>query len=201
MKTVNQESFCPGIIRFVMILTGIIQVEFLYGQTNYRAIQTQIVVTGKSNVRTWELTTQNARCSAEFGFRGNNPISVKAITFSVAVKDLKGHTPLMEKRVHKALKAYPYENITYTGKFSTISGSGNKKLLIKTEGNLSIAGTTRIRSIPVTAIVNEDGTITCAGSTNIKMSDFNVRLPQVLVDDMEIGNNVTVEFRFVFERL
>lgn len=200
MKTALLIMWGRSMIRFALILTCTIQAESLYGQTIYTAIHSQIVVTGKSNVRTWELTSQKAKCSAEFNFSGSKLNSIKSISFSVAVKDLKGHTPLMEKRAYKALKAYPYGNITYTGKLIKISGFENKKQLIRTEGNMRIAGTTRILSIPVTASIQEDGTITCTGSTSIRMSDFKVRLPQVLIESMEIGNTVNVDFKFVFDR-
>lgn len=200
MKTENLIRRRFTALKFALILVFSTPLSFLHAQA-YHAIQSDITVTGKYNTGMWKMTTQTAKCTAELGIKENNLESVKSLTLSIAVKDLKGHASLMNKRAHKALKAYPYENITYTGKLSRLSALGNNKYLLTTEGNLNIAGTTRVVSIPVTMVLNNDGTITATGSTNIKMSNFNVRLPRVLVEEMTIENTVLVSFKLELAKL
>lgn len=143
------------------------------------------------------MVSKNSKCTAEFEFRAKEP-AIQSLNFSVAVKDLKGDNDLMNKRAYKALKAYPYSDITYTGKLFTISHARSNKYLIKTEGNLRIGGVTHAVSIPATLVMNDDGTMSCTGSKSLKMSDYKIKLPEVLVKNMNIQNTVIIDFKLVF---
>lgn len=45
--------------------------------------------------------------------------------------------------------------------------------------------------------VNKDGTIHCTGSDELKMTDYNVKLPSPMLGAMKIGDDVKLSFTVV----
>lgn len=185
-------------MRYLSIITSVIlaltlQSGVVSGQT-YVANEGDILIVGTANARSWGLETRIINCKADMVFSGNTLRDISAIAFTVDVKDLKGHNIWMNRGVYKALKGYPFDKIYFHGVYFKTTKTGENDYLIKTEGNLVIAGVTQITSLSITLKVNPDGKIICTGSKAIKMSDFNVALPASEKKRMNIGDEVILSF-------
>jgi len=115
--------------------------------------------------------------------------------FAVKVEDLKGSNIWMNRGVYKALKGYPFDQVHYKGVYFTVSNTGENTYEIKSEGNLMIAGVTRVTSITILTTLNSDGSLTCTGSKALKMSDFNVHLDEKETKRMNVGDEVILTFQ------
>src|SRR6202034_901829 len=101
-------------------------------------------------------------------------ISVSALSFSLPATNLKSGESGLDKNAYKALKTGQYKNITYTLTSATLLSAKGNKCLLKTLGNLTIAGVAKPVTMNVSCTVNKEGTITCTGSDQLKMSDYGV---------------------------
>ena len=160
---------------------------------NYSATQGDILVLGTANTRSWSLQTETLDCKATINI-AKGIMEISTLSLFIKVEDLKGHNVWMNTYAYKALKAYPFGDIIYKGVYFTESPENENNFIIKIEGNLTIAGVTRITPVLVKAYVSEKGNIICSGSTPIKMSDFKVQLPPSEKRRMEVGDEVILSF-------
>lgn len=159
---------------------------------HFQCTQTKVKVAGASNMRMWEMKSQSGLTLADIDLSDPHQLKISFLKITVPVKTLKGHSPLMDYRAYKALKSYPNTQIKFDGKNFKMIGFDQGTSTFSCEGNLTIAGFTNILTVIFTAKINPDGSIICKGSKKLKMSDFDVRLSKVLVDDMAIPDEVTV---------
>lgn len=180
------------LIAFMIVAASILPIHRASAQ-NYMATKGEILVLGTANTRSWALQTQDLDCQAAITVL-EDKMKISSLTFTVKTEDLKGHNVWMNVWAYKALKAYPFENIIYKGVLFTASTESEKNYIIKVEGNLTIAGHTRITPLLVKARMDEQGNIICTGSTAIKMSEFKVQLPPSEKRRMEVGDEVIMSF-------
>lgn len=165
---------------------------------NYSASQGDILVLGTANTRSWSLHTEELDCKATINV-AEGKMKISALNFFVRVEDLKGHNVWMNTYAYKSLKAYPFENIIFKGVYFTASPEGENDFVIKVEGNLTIAGVTKIMPLLVKAHVDEKGNIVCSGSAALKMSDFKVQIPPSEKRRMEVGDEVILSFSIALQ--
>ncbi|MBB4080864.1 polyisoprenoid-binding protein YceI [Lewinella aquimaris] len=174
-------------------------------QTRYEITddtETSIRVLGTSTLHAWEMETNTATGIAEFVFTsGKEPtlVSLKQLTFALRVKDLKSNNKGLDKNAYEALQADKYPTIQYQLSSATVSPEAGTYQL-KTQGKLTIAGTTKDIQMDVDLIVNENGIVSCAGSYALKMTDYGVTPPSFMLGVMKTGDDLTLEFAVAYER-
>ena len=159
-----------------------------------------IVLQGTSTLHDWHMDAKNASGQAQFILKPgskNELTSIKSLTFSVQVKDLKSDSKGLDKNAYKALKADQYKDIRYTLTSATVSPEGNG-YLVKSQGKLTIAGVTKDISLDVNCVLNSDGTITCNGTYKLNMTDYNVVPPTFMFGAMSTGDSVKLIFAAVY---
>jgi polyisoprenoid-binding protein YceI len=158
-------------------------------------------LSGTSTLHKWEMNARTFTGEADFKFsdKGKKKISaVKSLDFSLEVTDLKSDEKALDKNAYKALKATEYKDILYTLTSTTVTPQSDGRVLLKTLGNLSIAGVTKNVAMDVYSVVNKDGTITCTGSYKLKMTDYQVKPPTFMLGAMKTGDNITLDFILVY---
>jgi polyisoprenoid-binding protein YceI len=196
-------------IKQILVLTTICIMGFsslLKAQTTYKLNESKdmdMKLSGTSTLHKWTMEAKTFSGGADFNFKSGNPgelISVKALTFSLEVANLKGSESGLNKNAYKALKAKEYKDIDYKLLSATISPVKNNKFLIKAHGNLTIAGVTKEIDMDVECIVNEDKTITCTGSEKLNMTDYAVKPPTFMLGAMKTGDAITLDFTLVYKK-
>jgi polyisoprenoid-binding protein YceI len=177
----------------------------LQAQSVYKLIGSKdnMKLSGTSTLHDWTMNAQTFGGEAQFGFKPGNEhelSSIKALTFSLAVVNLKSGESGLDKNAYKALKSSDYQSITYKLTSATISPDKGNKFLIKTHGNLTIAGITKEVTITVYASVNADGTITCTGSEQLNMTDYGVKPPKFMLGAMKTGDTITLDFTLAYRK-
>lgn len=151
---------------------------------------------GTSTLHDWEMDATRATGEAQFVFSTGNEselTEIKSLTFSLVVKDLKSDNKGLDKNAYKALKTDTYKNIKYklsSAKFSPEKGG----YLLKTQGKLTVAGVTKDIVMDIHLVVNKNNTVSCKGSYQLKMTDYNVEPPSFMLGAMTTGNATTLNF-------
>jgi polyisoprenoid-binding protein YceI len=177
--------------------------KFLHAQNLYKVFpgaESSIKVLGTSNVHDWTMTSTGIQSSGEFLFDGDKLVSLKVLTLSVDVKSLKSEHSSMDNRTYKAINAKEYPKITYKLTSAVISIVSKNKYLIKTKGDLNIAGANQLVAMDVNAIVNSDNTITCTGVEKLKLTDYNITPPSFMLGAMKVYNDLTIQFNLIYKK-
>jgi hypothetical protein len=196
-------------IKQILILTTICIIGFsslLKAQTSYKIIESKDIdmkLSGTSTLHKWAMNARTFSGEAQFGFKPGSTrelTSLKDLTFSLAVLDLKSGEKGLDKNAYKALKTKEYKDITYKLISATISPEKDNKYLIKAQGNLTIAGVTKVVSMDVYCVINDDATITCTGSDKLNMTDYQVKPPSFMLGAMKTGDAITLDFTLVYKK-
>ena len=174
------------------------------GQSTYKVEETKDVdmtLRGTSTLHSWEMEASTVGGEAEFDVKsGNNLTALKSLSFALQVKDLKSDSKGLEKNAYKALKSDEHKDIHYKLTSAEVSPKKEGRSLIKTQGNLTIAGITKEIEMDVYCAINKDGTITCTGSDKLNMTDYDVEPPSFLLGAMKTGDAITLEFVVVYRK-
>ena len=200
MKTIFYKAWAIAAI-FIMALS-----QHLYGQATYKINESKDInmkLSGTSTLHKWTMNAQTFTGDAQFGFSAgadHQLNAVSALNFSLVVTDLKSGEKGLDKNAYKALKTDKYKDILYILTSAKVSPGKENRYLIKTLGNLSIAGVTKEVSMDVYCTVNGDKSITCAGSDKLKMTDYKVKPPSFMLGAMKTGDAITLDFTLVYKK-
>jgi len=160
-------------------------------------------LSGTSTLHNWVMNAQTFTGEAQFGFKPGNESelsSVKSLSFSLEVLNLKSGEKGLDKNAYKALKTNQYKDIVYKLISATVMPEKENKYLVKTKGNLSIAGVTKEVTMDVYCVVNKDETVTCTGSDKLNMTDYQVKPPTFMLGVMKTGDAITLDFISVYKK-
>ena len=106
----------------------------------------------------------------------------------------------MDDNAYKALNSEEYKEIVFKLIYAKVSTTNNNKYLVKTVGNLIIAGVTQKVTMDVYCVINSNGTITSSGTYKLKMTDYNVKPPSFMLGVMKTGDDITLNFSMTYEK-
>lgn len=194
------KQYCKAILCVICVLTFYTCAR---SQSTYRTVDSNDVdmkLSGTSTLHAWTMVTKLFDGEAKFGLLpGSKLNALHALTFSLLVKNLKSDEKTLDKNAYKALKADQYNTVLYSLTSATVMPKKDGKHLIKTKGNLTVAGVTKNVAMDVSCLVNHDATITCTGSEKLKMTDYNIKPPSFMLGAMKTGNDITLDFTLVFK--
>ena len=171
-------------------------------QAAYRLAQSNDVMmnlAGTTPIRNWNMTAHGLSGEAQMVVSSHDGISnIRSLHFSLPVHNLKGDGDGMDNDAYKALKADKFPTIDFQLHSATIQGIGNGSYGIAATGNLSVAGVTREVVLNMTGTVEADGTIQFHGSEVVKMSDYNVERPSLLMGLIKAGDAMMLTYQLVF---
>ena len=188
----------------VICLTGFTGIGLAHNSNRITASgDADIKVLGTSNLHNWSMEAKDISCSAKFNFTAGSsslPQSLVSFTLSVPVQNLKSGESSMDSRAYTALKAKTYKDIVFVLTSSTIVPGQKDHFLVKSKGDLSIAGVTQPVVLEVNCLVGPEGNITCSGSEKLKMTDYQIKPPSFMLGALKTGNDLTINFTLVVKR-
>ncbi|WP_339880990.1 YceI family protein [uncultured Algoriphagus sp.] len=192
---------------FILMLISIIGLNHrANSQSTYKIEDSKdvnIKLMGTSTLHDWEMQATSALGTGEFIFKAGSKSdlsSVKSLSFSLQVEDLKSDNKGLDKNAYKALKSDKYKDINYELVSAIVKAEKSNQYLLKTNGKLTIAGVSREIKMDVLCIVNVNGSINCTGSSKLNMTDFNVEPPSFLLGAMKTGDAITLEFNVTYSK-
>jgi polyisoprenoid-binding protein YceI len=157
-------------------------------------------MSGTSTFHDWTMNSKDFTGDAQFGLTGKQLATVKSLTFTLPVEDLKSNEKGLDKNAYHALKSQQYKNIVYKLLAAQVLPGSGSKCVVKTKGDLTIAGVTKEINMDVYCTVNNDASITCTGSDKVKMTDYKVDPPKFMMGAMTTGDNITLDFTAVYRQ-
>jgi polyisoprenoid-binding protein YceI len=193
----NLQRFGVSTAFLLMFITGI---SFLPATNNsakiYKSKDVAISIKGTSSLHDWEMKSGEGKCDAVFVIGANNILnSLSGLTFTLPAKSLKSGHGMMDKNTYKALKTDANENIAFVLSSATIIPLEGLNYQIKCVGKLTIAGATKETELIANGKVNPaDKSLMVSGSKKMKMTDYNVKPPTVMMGTIKTGNDISITY-------
>jgi hypothetical protein len=192
-----------SIFSIVLISCFLLPVQFISAQkqTYKPAGNSYVTVTGTSTLHDWEMRSENLSGEAIFntGATGS-PESLESVMFKLNKTTLKSDKSGLDKRAYQAMNSSRHPEIIFrTNGSNNIRKSGDK-YIVNTKGELTIAGVTRQVSVDATCINGDDEKLVCSGSRILKMSDFNIDPPVMMMGTLRTGDEITINYNIVYTR-
>ena len=190
MKTSSRTKFL--FFSFFLIFT----LSIVHAQTKYQSAgSVKLVIYGTSNVHDWNMKSDQGHCSSEFGLTKSGKLNrISYINFTVPAESLKSFNTNMDKNAYKALNTEKYNDISFTGSTIIIKHNGANGYLLSAKGKLTISSVTKDVVITATGNMNADKSISYSGAYKIKMTDYNVEPPAIMMGAVKSDEVVTVKF-------
>lgn len=173
------------------LLAIIFLTAFSFAQRSAFEPESKLWVEGTSTIHDWTMTAENFAGAVDAAAAED----VKSVTVTVPVAALNSDNGTMNRKAHDALKAKSHPNVTYELDTAAIEEAmENGTFTLNTSGKLTMAGVTKSVTFAVQGEQLADGGTRYTGSTNILMSDFDIKPPKAMLGTLKTGNEVVVHF-------
>ena len=171
-------------------------------QNVYQSQAVDIKLNGTSNLHDWEMKAVKGNSEASFVVNANDKItSLSKISFTLPAKNLKSEHTAMDNNTYKALNTDKNPNISFVSTSANITSTGGNSYKINSTGKLTIAGTTHETELVATGKYNPaDKSLTVTGVKNMKMTDYNVKPPKVMLGTIKTGNDISIAYNLKFSK-
>lgn len=160
--------------------------------------ESKLEVLGTSTLHDWEEVAEGMTGDAIINLV-DAQIEIKSLKFEVPVKSLKSDHGAMDRNTYEALKSDEHPNIYYELKKVNSFKKNGEEFILKTSGNLTIAGETKNIEMTVTSKALGN-TISFSGKVDFKMTDFKMDPPTALLGTVKTGDEVTIKFDVKYNR-
>jgi hypothetical protein len=120
---------------------------------------------------------------------------VSALNFNLQAESLKSGNNMMDNNTYKALNTSKHKNISFVLSSAKVNALNATTYQIKALGKLTIAGTTRETDLVANAKYNPaDKSFTVTGTKAMKMTEYNVKPPTVMMGTIKTGDAINISF-------
>jgi len=200
MKSMNHTSKTkPTKFRYFFL---VVLALFVYGkafpQTKLNSNDVKVSIFGTSNIHDWEMRGDKGNSTATFSIQNNVLQSLANLNFSINAEHLKSEHDAMDNNCYKALKTKQYPTISFTAPTTTLKKISGDTYQIVAKGKLLISGVSKDITLTGTCSLNPNGTVTCKGSYKLKMTEYNVEPPSIMMGAIVTGDEVTLTYTLTF---
>lgn len=184
--------------KFTIFILSILISSIAFGQVHVKFNKATMNINGTSTLHDWTSDVRRVDLSADLVMIDGELIDITNLVLKIKVEDIKSEKgSMMDKNTHKALNYEKFPNIF--GSMQRTSSIVKNKNVYKIGGNcqVSIGGSAVNVPIKVEGVVDAEGDIVFSGQAKIKMTDFNIEPPVVLLGTLKTGNEVVIKYSFV----
>jgi len=165
-------------------------------------VETTVTIKGTSSLHEWEMNGTTIAGTIETdpeAWKTEGQKTANA-TITIPVKSIRSQHDRMDRIMADALKAGSNPEIRYTMTSAALLKNLGDSFVVRTNGKLSIAGTTRDITLDVTVKPAGGNRYTLTAQTPLKMTDFGIKPPVAMMGTLKTGDQITVAFRWVVDR-
>ncbi|GAB1448798.1 MAG: YceI family protein [Bacteroidetes bacterium] len=178
----------------IMMIALLVSAINIQAQDKYKCTDAKITVNGTSNIHDWVMQGTNGSVSASFSSEGGKLKNLLSLAFTFPVKNLKSEHKLMDKNCYNAMKADKYPNVSFTGTSAVIKQNANGTYQINCKGKLKIADAVKDVELIAICTINSDNSLSITGNFKLKMTDYNVEPPSIMMGSIVTGNDVSINY-------
>lgn len=160
----------------------------------------QLALEGTSTVRDFSCKASKSKLQVGGNELSEAPLleqfakAMRAVKLDVAVKDLDCANGTMNDHMRTALRAEEFSSIKFAMKRYEVGQPSGDVLPLKVEGDLTLLDKTLPVTMEAKATIAADGSVRIEGSYPLKMTDWGVKPPRLMLGTMKVGEVVKVKF-------
>jgi polyisoprenoid-binding protein YceI len=166
--------------------------------------ESKLWIAGTSTVRAFQC--QAATFDAKLGATGTNAVSavlagekvVSDIVVTVPAEKLDCRNGTMNEHMRKALKVAQFPTITFRVASYDLAKAADGVNVTLT-GALTLGGVEKPITIDATAKPGENGTLLVSGTREIRMTEFGLKPPTLMLGTMKVDERIKVGFDVVLK--
>jgi polyisoprenoid-binding protein YceI len=195
MKNFRRLSVIASLLLIVFAAMSFLPKTHL-SEVKYQAKTISILIKGTSTLHDWEMKSNEGKCDVVFVIGPNNKLtSVSGLNFTLPAKSLKSGHNMMDNNTYKALKTDAFSNIGFVLSSANVTQVDAFNYQLKCIGKLTIAGATRETELLATGKINPaDNSLTISGSKKMKMTEYNVKPPTVMMGSIKTGDDISIVY-------
>lgn len=156
------------------------------------------VIKGSSSLHDWESAITQMEGKGSFETKDDVLVGVKDVEIKIAVKGIKStEGKKMDNKTYETFKADKNPYITYTLSNAVVKTNASNMVTIEALGKLTMAGNTQSAPLSATGKKLPNGDLQLSFSKKLKMTDFKMEPPDMLLGTIKVGDEITVDFDFV----
>ena len=160
------------------------------------AAGTQLTVNGDSTMHKWKADAQDVVITAEqvkagdllAAVQGQGLAKLQLVAKAGSLKSNEGKS--MDKNMHKAMEAEKFPEISFA-----LAGYELKGDEVAAKGTLTIHGTAKEVVLPG-KVSAKDGGVNVKGSYDLKMSDYGIKPPVMMMGTIKVADALTIAYDF-----
>ena len=168
----------------------------------------ELRVEGSSTIHDWESRTEAMTISLtgrEALPAGTEALDsfvratkVGGLTLTIPVASMKSGKDGLDKNMRKALKEKEFPNIVFKmSGYEFLNGSQSADTMsIRAKGSITVTGVTRPENVQATLVRDGKG-LWLEGSKDLRMTDFEVRPPTMMMGTLRTKDEITIHYRLL----
>lgn len=125
--------------------------------------------------------------------------AVRSMEVTVPVEALDCGNGTMNNHLFKALKGQDHPAVRFRLSSYEVAPKGSSEATVKLAGELEMAGQERPITLEGLASAAADGSLRVRGKKEIRMTEFGVKPPSLMMGTMKVGDRVNVHFDVVLK--
>ena len=166
--------------------------------------ESKLWVAGSSTVRSFQCQASAFEAKVESAgadavtsiLAGDKAVSNVEVTVPAEKLDCRNGT--MNEHMRKALKAKEFPTIVFRAASYDLARSSDS-VGVALDGSLTLGGAQKPISVKATAKRGADGTLVVTGTREIRMTEFGLKPPTLMLGTMKVDEKVTVGFEVVLK--
>ena len=166
--------------------------------------ESKLWIAGTSTVRAFQC--QAGAFEAKLGSAGSNAVSailagekaVSDVVVTVPAEKLDCRNGTMNEHMRKALKVAQFPTITFrVGSYDLVKVADGVNVTLN--GTLTLGGVEKPITVNATAKPGENGTLLVSGTREVRMTEFGLKPPTLMLGTMKVDERVKVGFDVVLK--
>jgi polyisoprenoid-binding protein YceI len=160
------------------------------------------VIKGSSSLHAWESNVTQIEGKGAFETKDEELVAIKDVEIKITVKGIKSKEgKKMDDKTYDTFNSDENPYIIYTFSNAVIKVNDANIVAVEAPGKLTMAGNTQSVSLSATGKKLPNGDLQLSVSKKLKMTDYKMKPPVMLLGTIKVGDEITVEFDFVLESI
>ena len=188
-------------LKSLVFLSAMLAGLALSAQKIYTTVpeQSKVAIKGTSTLHDWQMDAKNFKTEMVLEEKGEKDLRISGVSFSCKSSDVLGEQKLMNNKAHDALKVKQFSDIKFNQSEVKMESANSNSFKGYVIGKLEIAGVSRNVELPFSGEVNSGEDVSVSGSFRMKMSDYGIVPPSVMMGTIKTGDEITLEYSFMMQ--
>ena len=156
------------------------------------------VVQGTSTLHKWESQITKIEGKGSFQSKDNKIVTIKDMEVKIEVEGIKSKEgKIMDNKTFETFSSDKNPFIIYAFSNAPVKIDASNAATIEASGNLTMAGINKPVPVMAKGQVLPNGDLQLSISKKLKMSDFNMKPPVMMLGTIKVGDEVTLVFDIV----